>query len=109
MAKKTTSARPPSREMLARFCQLREQKRELDAQVRVVEAELYSLHEACMAFLVDRGTRTARVAKYHLLLADGQAVVRWKDEFIRVAGADAAAKVAKAALRARRLEITAPS
>lgn len=94
--------------MLERFCHLRQQKRGLDAQVRAVEAEMYSIHEACMAFLVSRGTRAAKVAKYHLLIAEGQSVVRWKDEFIRVAGADAAAKVAKAAVRAQKLEITPP-
>ena len=98
----------PTKAQLQRYVELRAKKRELDAQVRAIESEMYTTHELCMEYLEAKRTKSAKLHRFTLSLADGQSIVKWKDEFIRVSSAEEAAKISAAAPRAQRLEVTAP-
>ncbi|MFO0939832.1 MAG: hypothetical protein U0930_03615 [Pirellulales bacterium] len=99
----------PTKAQLERFVELRAKKRELDAQIRAIESEMYTVHEACVEYLEDKGVASAKLHRFTISLNDGQTIVKWKDEFIAVAGAEKAAEISASAPRAKRLEVVAPT
>lgn len=109
MAEPKPKINKPTKAQLERFVALRAQKRELDAQSRAIEAEMYSTHELCVEYLTEKKVASAKLHKFTLSLAQGQAIVKWKEEFIRFASAEEAAKISENAPRAQRLEVTPPT
>jgi hypothetical protein len=98
----------PTKQQLLRFVELKERKRLLDAEVRAIESELYTTHELCMEYLEAKGVSVAKLHRFTIAKSDGQAVVKWKEEFIRVCGAEEAAALSADAPRAQRLEVRPP-
>lgn len=98
----------PTKAQLQRYVELRAKKRELDAQVSAIEKELYPTHELILEYLEEKNVTAAKLHRFQLSLTEGQSIVKWKDEFIRVSSAEEAAKISAAAPRAQRLEVTAP-
>lgn len=99
----------PTKAQLQKFVDLRAKKLELDAQVRAIETEMYKVHEACVEYLEDKGVASAKLHRFTITLTDGQSIVKWKDEFIAVAGSERAAEISAAAPRAKRLAVIAPT
>ena len=105
---KPAKVNKPTKDQLQRYVELRAKKRELDAQVSAIEKELYSTHELILEYLEEKNVTAAKLHRFQLSLTEGQSIVKWKDEFIRVSSAEEAAKISAAAPRAQRLEVTAP-
>lgn len=109
MSTKTEAkARKPKKDELARYCELRERKRLLESEARGLETEINQLADVATSYLEEIEKNAATVHGYRVTLEEGRAYVAWKDEFVRVAGADAAVKIAKDALRPPMLSILAP-
>ena len=98
----------PTKEQLAKFVELRARKRALDAESRALESEMYTTHELCMEYLEEKGVSSAKLHKFTISKSDGQTIVKWKDEFIKLAGAEEATRISAEAPRAQKLEVIAP-
>lgn len=97
-----------TREELWRFLELETKRKEVDRQSRNLAREISQLKthfEQCM-----RDDDKESVVRYgfRLTFVDGRPKVSWKDEFIRVAGAEAADDVLADAPRPPKLEVSAP-
>lgn len=109
MATDKKSVNKPTKAQLQRYDELKKRKRELDAQVSAIEKEMYPTHELILEYLEEKGVNAAKLHKFQLLLTEGQSIVKWKEEFIRVTSAEKAAEISAAAPRAQRLEVTPPA
>jgi hypothetical protein len=109
MAKDKPTFNKPTKAQLQRYDELKKKKRELDAQVSAIEKEMYPTHELILEYLETKGVNAARLHKFELLLTEGQSIVKWKEEFIRVTSAEKAAEISAAAPRAQRLEVRPPA
>lgn len=101
-------ATKPTAKQLARLCELKKTKSSLESQARALETEIDKLTEVCCQYLDDIEKDTAKVNGYQLTYTDGQARVAWKDEFVGVMGAEAAAELQKNAPRPPKLVVTPP-
>ncbi len=80
----------PTKEQLARYCELRNAKSALDRESRAMDTELHQLHEAIVEHMTAVNTKACKIHGFHLMLVPGRANPKWKDAFIRVAGLAAA-------------------
>lgn len=101
-------ARKPKKAELARYCELRERKRKLESEARSLETEINQLSDLAMSYLEEIDKNVATIHGYRVAIEEGRAYVAWKDEFVRVAGSDAAAHLSTNAPRPPKLTILAP-
>lgn len=101
-------AKKPRKLDLARYCDLRERKKKLESEARSLETEINQLSDLTMSWLEEIGKNAATIHGYRVTIEEGRAYVSWKDEFVRLAGADNAASIAAAAPRPPRLSVLAP-
>ena len=98
--KKPTAKKPaakPPRVTVAwvdEYLETRDQRRALQRQVDALERDEKTLGSAIFELIKTTGgkSRTVKKGKHVLRLVDAPGSVRWKDEFVRVAGPDAAAE-----------------
>lgn len=101
-------ATKPTKVQLARLCELKSKKSGLESEARALETEIDKLTEVCCQYLDDIEKDTAKVNGYQLTYVPGQARVAWKEEFVDVMGAEAAAELQKSAPRPPRLVVVPP-
>ena len=99
----------PTKEQLARYCELRNAKSKLESEARSLETEIYQLHEAIVEHMTAVNTKACKVHGFNLMLVPGRANPKWKDEFIRVAGSAAAALVAASTEKGEQLKVLEPN
>ncbi len=98
----------PKKNELQRYCELRDRKRALESEARSLEKELDILADRLLTYLDEIEKDSAKVHGYQLLVSEGNAYVKWADEYILVAGADAAARLKASAPRSPKLTVTQP-
>jgi len=103
MAKRVTAAQ------LDRWRQIEAQRKDLAAKVKALDTEAKQIAKAASDDLAATGKQSAKRGDYLLTWKMGRASVAWKGEFIRVAGAEAAEKLANEAPPTRSLQITFPT
>ena len=103
MAQKLTA------DLLAERNELDAEARKLESRARTLRKKQSQIDDIAKAELTKAGRDSIRRAGYTLAYVDGRAVVRWRDEFVRVAGADAADELSQNATPSKRLQVTAPA
>lgn len=91
---------------LARYWELDERRRELEREARQLKQELELLENDIVAAVRASGKNQLRRGNYLAVLLDYRSQPRWKEEFIRVAGAEAAVHIALNAPVVQRLQVT---
>lgn len=99
----------PTKEQLARYCELKAKNQGLDRESRALESELHALHEAIVEHMTEVETKACKIHGFHLVLLPGQVRPKWKDEFIRVAGVPAATLVEETTERGEQLQVLPPT
>lgn len=92
-------------ELLERYWRLDQRRRELERQARQLKAEADLLGRDIEAFLEQSGRQQLRRGDYLARWVETRAPVAWKQEFIRIAGAEEAIRLSLAAPWVRRLEV----
>lgn len=103
----TTTAERLTKEALKRYRELRDKKSAIEREARTIGKELDQIAELCLAELTSAGKDSIRRHGFQLSLVEGRATVAWKDEFIRVAGAEEANLIQASATPTKRLEVVA--
>lgn len=96
-------------EKLKRRADLDAEARQLESRARTLRKEQSQIDKLCEDELLGSGRDSIRRSGYTIAWTAGRAVVRWRDEFIRVAGSDAADELAQSATPSKKLQITAPA
>lgn len=94
---------------LAEYGRLIQEAADLESRARSLRRGARQIAERAEADLAATGRDSVRRGGYTLCWIEGRASVRWKDEFIRVAGADEAARIQADLDPPRRLQITPPA
>lgn len=79
---------------------------ELESRARKLRQRVAQIEAIAEAELVDSEKQSIKRCGHLLAWAEGRATVAWKDEFIRVAGVEAADELAKNAAPKPKLQIT---
>ncbi len=106
---KEAKAKKPTKAELARYCELKERKRLLESEARSLETEINQLSDLTMSYMEEIEKNAATIHGYRVTIEEGRAYVAWKDQFVRVAGGDAAAQIAANAPRPPKLNVLAPA
>lgn len=79
----------------------------LASEARTYSREASRLHDIliCKVRAIVNGKRSVRRHGYRLTIVDGRATVRWKDEFVKLAGPEHAALLQREAKRPEKLEV----
>lgn len=93
-------------ETLSRYWDLDERRRQLEREARQLKQELDILEAEISAALRAAGKTQLRRGQYLAMLVDYRAAPRWKEEFIRLAGADKAVEIALNCPVVQRLQVT---
>jgi hypothetical protein len=88
-----------TREELEHYASLHERRLELNRQAAALEREADLIEPKIWAFIKKQGNRSKAVSKwgFNLAVKLKQAAVKWKDEFLKLAGAEKVAELAAAA------------
>lgn len=112
-ATKTKATKPkPTKAELDRWAELEAQRLDLARKAKNISAEQEEIEKKCLAYAQSESgkARPAVVScsGYQLELIAKRASVQWKNEYIRVAGSDAAAELTAAAETKDAIKIHAP-
>lgn len=99
----------PKKAELQRYCDLRERKRVLESEARSIGTEIDQLADLVMSYLEELGKDSAKIHGFQVLVSGGNAHVAWAQEYVKLAGADAAAKLKADAPRQPKLTVTPPT
>ncbi len=103
------SATKLTAELLSERNQIASKASGLESMARRLRSRLEQLDEVIEAELVkSKKSSIKRCGGWLLAWVNGQAKVSWKDEFIRIAGVEAADKLAKEAKPKLKLKVTPP-
>lgn len=94
---------------LDKYRALETEAAELSARAATLKREAKVIATKAEADLEATGKPSVKRGGYLLKWADGRASIAWKTEFVRVAGAEAADKLAKDAPKKRSLDIIPPA
>lgn len=94
-------------EELAEFHRLDADRKEFDRKSRSIEARLKPLREKFLAYLTAEQKLHVRRGGYEVQVTDGPPYVAWLEQFVRVAGQEAADRVKAATPPSKRISVVA--
>lgn len=94
-----------SKENIAEFLTLEEQRRSLESQARAIESRTAPIKEALKTALRSSGKTSCVKLGYRLTFIPGRANISWKEEFVRVAGPEEADRITKVAPKTQQLDV----
>jgi hypothetical protein len=94
---------------LDRYRELETEATELAGRAATLRREAKTILDEAEADLIATGKTEAKRGGYLLRWKMGRASIAWKNEFVRVAGAEAADQLSKAAPEKKSLEVIAPT
>jgi hypothetical protein len=94
-----------SAETIAEYLSLTRERRELEQRARALKTRTDPIHAALTETLSAAGKGSIVRYGYRLTFVRGKASVAWKEEFVRVAGADEADRLLKEATPSRTLDV----
>lgn len=100
-----TAIRNITEEQLARWFDLNARRATLEKEARTLKSEMDKISAEVMAALEAAGRTEMSRGNYAAEVRPGPAFVAWKEEFLKVAGAEAAAQVQKKAEPSQRFSV----
>lgn len=92
-------------EKLERWYELNQKRQELEREARQFDKERELLSTEIKAALEADGKYSVLRGRFRVSLVDGRPTVSWKDELVKIAGADRAAELVAAAPVPKRVQV----
>lgn len=90
-----------------KWIDLEARRLELEREARKAESDRDLLSKQFQAYLDEMGATSLKRGKFDIAIVDGRPSVAWKDEFVKVAGAEKASALSASATGKKKIQVTA--